>query len=190
MITEQFNELASLKAAGALDEEDVARFNDLLSSCDGASKSAATSLQDAAAVMAVAQSPLRTPSAALKAKIMARIKTTTKVPTTVSQFFSIGRDEGEWETLPILGVRVKTLSENPRSGTSVKLYELAPGTRFPGHHHSGPEECFVVSGDFHVQSRVLHAGDFHHAEPESDHQESFTEHGCTLLVMVSTSDYA
>jgi hypothetical protein len=53
----------------------------------------------------------------------------------------------------------------------------------------GPEERFVVSGDFHVEGRVLHAGGFHHAQAESDHGESFTEGGCRLLVMVATDDY-
>jgi len=40
-----------------------------------------------------------------------------------------------------------------------------------------------------VAAEVLHGGDFHHAEEESDHGESFTENGCTLLVMVATADY-
>ena len=87
------------------------------------------------------------------------------------------------------GVRVKDLVADTRRGLSVQLYELAPGARFPTHHHSGPEECYVVSGDFHVEGRVLHGGDFHHADAESDHDESFTEKGCTLLVMVATADY-
>jgi anti-sigma factor ChrR (cupin superfamily) len=70
------------------------------------------------------------------------------------------------------------------------LYELAPGTRFPSHHHAGAEECYVLSGDFHVEGSILHAGDFHHAESHSDHHESFTEHGCQLLIVAAAGDYA
>src|SRR5262249_54034568 len=98
--------------------------------------------------------------------------------------------EGEWKTLPIPGVRCKELAHDARRGLSVKLYELAPGSTFPSHRHSGPEECFVLSGDFHVEGTVLHAGDFHHAPPQSDHRLSSTVTGCQLLVVVADIDYA
>ena len=52
-------------------------------------------------------------------------------------------------------------------------------------------ELFLFGGLFIVYAvmRSKYSGDFHHAEGDSDHGESFTENGCTLLVMVSTDDY-
>ena len=188
MNPEQLGELAALKAVGALNNGDDGKVQDLLKQADAKTQAWAARLQDDAALMAAAQSPARKPSISLKGKILARVQAAER-PAGQNSFFFIGRTEGEWQTLPVPGVRVKDLSVDARRGLSVKLYELAPGARFPGHHHSGPEECFVVSGDFQVEGRVLGAGDFHHAESGSDHGESFTAHGCTLLVMATTDDY-
>jgi anti-sigma factor ChrR (cupin superfamily) len=189
MNPEQLIELAALKAVGAMNLEDEGKVQELLSSADAPIRAEALRLQDDAALMAVAQTSARKPSGALKGKILARLQAGELSQSAPGPIFSIGRNEGQWQTLPIPGSRVKDLFVDARRGTSVKLYELAPGAYFPEHHHSGPEECYVVSGDFHVGGRVLNAGDFQHAESNSDHGKSFTENGCTLLVMVSTDDY-
>jgi anti-sigma factor ChrR (cupin superfamily) len=189
MNPEPLVELAALKAVGALSHEEDGKVQEFLSEADASTRSEAMRLQDDAALLAVAQTSARKPSAALKGKILARVESGELSKPSAKPFFTIGRNEGTWQALPIAGVRVKDLSVDAKRGTSVKLYELAAGAHFPEHHHSGPEECYVVSGDFHVEDRVLHAGDFHHAEMESDHGESFTENGCTLLVMVSSNDY-
>lgn len=191
MNAERFNELATLHAVGALDGAELREFETLAATVSPALKAEVAQWQDTAALLAVASISARPAAPAVKAKIMARIKPGPSVPPAQNQnpFYSITREEGEWATLPVPGVRVKTLAEDTRRGLSTKLYELAPGVHFPGHHHSGPEECFVLSGDFHVEGRVLHGGDFHHAEPHSDHGESFTVNGCTLLVMAVSDDY-
>ena len=189
MNPEQLVDLAALKAVGAIRPEEAVQVQELLSAADADTRAEAILLQDDAALMAVAQTVVRKPSAALKEKILARVKSGELPKSLANPFFTVGRNEGQWQTLPIPGVRVKDLCVDDKRGTSVKLYELAPGAHFPEHHHSGPEECYVVTGDFHVEGRMLHAGDFHHAESDSDHGESFTEYGCTLLVMVSSDDY-
>ena len=189
MNPEELVELAALKAVGSIRPEDECQVQELLSDADESTRAEAMHLQDDAALMAVAQTSARNPSAALKGKILARVQSGELSKSAANPFFTIGRNEGQWQTLPIPGVRVKDLSVDSKRGTSVKLYELAPGSHFPEQHHSGPEECYVLAGDFHVEGRVLHSGDFHHAEGDSDHGESFTENGCTLLVMVSTDDY-
>ncbi|MCY7363196.1 MAG: hypothetical protein LH629_14190, partial [Ignavibacteria bacterium] len=57
------------------------------------------------------------------------------------------------------------------------------------HHHSGAEECYVISGDVYAQGTVLGPGDFHHAEGGSDHEMLYTKNGCTLLLVVEPKDY-
>lgn len=162
-----------------------------LATADAALKAEVASLADTAALVALAQSPARQPSASLKGKILARIQSPRRSESgpSLNPFYFIGRSEGQWETLSVAGVRVKNLTVDEQRGVSVKLYQLEPGAHFPEHRHSGPEECYVVSGDFHVEGHTMYAGDFHHAEAESDHAESYTENGCTLLVMVTTADY-
>lgn len=191
MTRERTTELAALYAAGVLDGEDLHEFQDLLAKKDPAIERELGCWNEVVAAATIARAEPRNAPANLKARVMAQIGAVAKpLPAKPAvNFYSILQSEGEWKTLPVPGVRVKSLANDERRGLSVQLYELAPGTRFPSHHHSGPEECFVVSGDFHVEGRVLHGGDFHHAEEESDHGESFTENGCTLLVMVSTADY-
>jgi len=191
MTRERTTELAALYAAGVLDGEDLHEFQDLLAKKDPAIERELGCWNEVVAAATIARAEPRNAPANLKARVMAQIGAVAKpAPAKPAvNFYSILQSEGEWKTLPVPGVRVKSLANDERRGLSVQLYELAPGTRFPSHHHSGPEECFVVSGDFHVEGRVLHGGDFHHAEEESDHGESFTENGCTLLVMVATADY-
>ena len=191
MNAERITELAALNAAGLLDGDDLSELQTLLSKRDPAIARELEGWDDVVATASVALVEPRTLPAGLKARVMERISLPAAVEPVrkAAAFYSILKSEGEWETLPVPGVRVKSLAADIRRGLSVKLYELAPGVRFPSHHHSGPEECFVVSGDFHVEGRVLHAGDFHHAVEDSDHAESFTQNGCTLLVMVATADY-
>jgi len=187
MITEQISELAALNAVGALDESEAREFAAILASAAADALAEARRMNDTAAALAHVHGA--TPPASLKARVMARVRQPLGSFAGVIPFFSVTRDEGQWQTLPVPGVRMKELTADPRRGTSVRLYELAPGTRFPHHHHSGPEECYVLAGDFHVQGRVLHGGDFHHAEANTDHDESFTVGGCQLLVMATTADY-
>jgi anti-sigma factor ChrR (cupin superfamily) len=69
------------------------------------------------------------------------------------------------------------------------LLKAEPGARYPAHRHSGPEECYVISGSVTVEGRVLHAGDFHHAEGDSDHGEQWTDEGVEVLLVAAASDY-
>ena len=191
MTRERTTELTALYAAGLLDGDELREFQNLLAKNDPAVERELGCWNEVVAAATVVMTGPRKAPANLKARVMAQIGAVAKpLPAKPAvNFYSILQSEGEWQTLPVPGVRVKNLAADTRRGLSVQLYELAPGARFPSHHHSGPEECFVVSGDFHVEGRVLHGGDFHHAEEESDHGESFTENGCTLLVMVATADF-
>ncbi|MCI0535966.1 MAG: cupin domain-containing protein [Verrucomicrobiales bacterium] len=187
MNAERMNELAALNAVGALDAAEARAFEAALASAGPEVQAEVRRINDTAAAFAFARRAQL--PAHLKSKVMGRIGQPAAAKAPNVPFYSVSRDEGQWQTLPVPGVRMKELAADPRRGTSVRLYELAPGTRFPHHRHSGPEECFVLSGDFHVEGHVLHAGDFHHAEEQTDHGESFTIEGCQLLVMARTTDY-
>ena len=188
MNAERLNDLAALNAVGALEGAEAQELQQFLNGADDATKSEVARLNNVAGLIGATEpAPLR-PSPGLKAKILARIERPAAARPNPRPFFNLLRNEGEWRSLPVPGVRVKTLSIDRQRGYAVNLYELAPGARFPEHHHSADEQCFVLSGDFHVQGHALHAGDFHHAGHGSDHGESFSEGGCQLLVIGAAED--
>ena len=89
------------------------------------------------------------------------------------------------------GLRMKILAmSRARDWGHDAAVGQAEDTRSAAHHHSGPEECFVISGSVNVEGRLLRAGDFHHAEGDSDHAELWTDEGVEVLLVASASDYA
>ena len=48
----------------------------------------------------------------------------------------------------------------------------------------------MISGSVSVEGRLLRAGDFHHAEGESDHGVLWTDEGVEVLLVASASDHA
>ncbi len=97
--------------------------------------------------------------------------------------------DGEWLETPVAGVRMKMLAIDRVRDRVTMLVRAEPGARYPAHHHSGPEECYVIHGSLHVEGKLLRAGDFHHAEEESDHAEHWTEEGVEVLLVAAASDY-
>lgn len=79
------------------------------------------------------------------------------------------------------GVRVRTLW---RDGVKRALeVELDPGAQWPGldHHVPGPEEVYVLSGDFGDGANVYRAGTFLHHPAGTSHWPRSVE-GCRLFV--------
>jgi quercetin dioxygenase-like cupin family protein len=97
--------------------------------------------------------------------------------------------DGPWVETPIPGMRMKILAIDRARDRITMLLRGEPGARYPAHRHSGPEECYVLSGSLVVEGRVLRAGDFHHAEGESDHGEQWTDEGVEVLLVAAASDY-
>jgi anti-sigma factor ChrR (cupin superfamily) len=86
------------------------------------------------------------------------------------------------------GAYIKLLSLQEDRGYAVLLGKLEPGVRYPAHINAGPEDFYLLSGDLHVSGRVLRAGDFHHADAGSHHEENYSVDGCTLLAVLTTDD--
>jgi hypothetical protein len=47
----------------------------------------------------------------------------------------------------------------------------------------------VISGSLNVEGQLLRAGDFHHADAESDHSDLWTDEGAEVLLVTAASDY-
>jgi anti-sigma factor ChrR (cupin superfamily) len=97
--------------------------------------------------------------------------------------------DADWLPHPVPGIRMKVLAMNRAHGYATLLLDVAPGTRFPPHRHTGgDEECYVVSGSLHTCGRRLSAGDFVHADADTEHGELWTEEGCRVILIVPPED--
>jgi len=124
------------------------------------------------------------PDAGVRRRLMARVAATSDA----GFRFTWGEDE-TWLPHPVPGIRMKILALNKRRGYATLLLDVAPGTRFPPHHHGGAEECYVVSGSLFTCGRHLRAGDFVHADEQTDHGELWTEEGCRVILVVPPEEH-
>ncbi len=118
------------------------------------------------------------PPPGLWAKIEAALD---KPPAGVDFGSTIYENDGEWEVL-LEGVEKKLLFRDLAAKTESYLLRVAPRTRFPGHHHLGSEECLVLEGEFMMGDLRLSAGDYHVANPGSDHPDAWTENGVLVYI--------
>jgi anti-sigma factor ChrR (cupin superfamily) len=137
----------------------------------------------ALALASAAQGPAPRPE--VKALLMERVAASADP---AGFAFHHASDE-RWLPHPIPGIRMKILALNKARGYATLLLDVAPGTRFPSHHHGGAEECFVVSGSIFTCGRRLGPGDFVHADADTDHGELYTDEGCRVILVVEPEDF-
>jgi anti-sigma factor ChrR (cupin superfamily) len=151
------------------DQTDTPTFDEILS----------LAMAEAAAAGAEAPSP------AVREQLMRRVRAATE-PAGFS--FTWAKDDN-WMPHPVPGIRMKVLALNKRRRYATLLLDVAPGTHFPEHHHGGAEECYVVSGSLFTCGRKLTAGDFVHADANTDHGELWTEEGCQVILVVPPEEH-
>jgi len=132
-----------------------------------------------------ASSGAAAPSGDVRSRLMARIH----AAETPSGFSFAYNADDDWMPHPVPGIRMKVLALNKQRGYATLLLDVAPGTRFPAHHHGGAEECYVVSGSLFTCGRRLRAGDFVHADADTDHGELWTEEGCCVILVVPPEEH-
>lgn len=139
--------------------------------------------------LALAESVARPPSAHVRQRLMARIAALNDVPPVPAGFTFRFDEENGWVPHPVPGIRMKVLALNRERDYATLLLDVAPGTRFPPHHHTGAEECYIISGTAYSYGRRMTAGDFLHADAGTDHSELYTDEGCRVLLVVPPEDY-
>ena len=181
MIPADIHALALADAIGALDAEERRDLEERLAALTPSVRAEVARLYEASVDIA-ATAIGEEPSPGVREALLARIATPANHTITAA--------EGDWLDSGVPGVRVKILAvDRPRDRVTM-LLQAKPGARYPAHRHSGPEECYVIRGSVVVEGRLLQAGDFHHAEGESDHAEMWTDEGVEVLLVASASDYA
>lgn len=195
MITEQQQEQASLYALGALPDAEQAAFERELRGNEEL-RQLVHELQRTADLVALS-SPAQPLPPGLRDKVLQRIesadasKSATKksAPTLIPGLSFIDAPGAkDWKPLPIPGTYIKLLSLDKDRGYAVLMGKLDPGARYPAHINAGPEDFYILTGDLHIGNRRLGAGDFHHADGGSQHEENYSVEGCTLLAVLTTDD--
>ena len=198
MITEQQQELASLYALGALEGAEAHAFEAEMR-INPELHAMVAELQRTSDLVTMASPQVSLPGS-LREKVMARISVPESpkkpaarpMPLPLAPLAGLRFDESAqsrgWKPLPIPGASIKLLSFERERGYAVLLGKLEPGTRYPEHVNAGPEDFFILTGDLVVSGRKLVAGDFHHADGGSVHEENYSVEGCTLLAVLTAED--
>jgi putative transcriptional regulator len=180
MIPDDLQALALADAIGALDPDERRDLEARLAALPPHVRAEVAALYDASVEIAASVSD-ETPSPHVREALLARIAAPAN--------HTVIAADGDWVDTPVRGVRMKILAIDRTRDRVTILLKGEPGARYPAHRHSGPEECYVISGSLNVEGRVLRAGDFHHAEGDSDHDEQWTDDGVEVLLVGSASDY-
>jgi anti-sigma factor ChrR (cupin superfamily) len=184
-MTIDFEEFAALDAAGALTLDEQQAFEQALAVASAEVRARVAEIRDVMPALAELAGAAA-PRPQVKADLMAKLGTPVSPPEGFS--FRLA-DEPDWIPHVVPGIRMKLLSMNRQRGYATLLLDVAPGARFPPHHHGGDEECYVISGTLYACGRKIGPGDFHHADAGSDHGELYTEEGCRVLLVVPPEDY-
>ena len=180
MIPDDIQALALADAIGALDPDERRDLEARLAALPPTVRAEVAHLYDASLEIAASASG-EEPSPRVRDALLARVAAPSN--------HTISSTDGAWVETAVPGVQVKILAIDRVRDQVTMLIKGEPGARYPAHRHSGPEECYVLSGSVNIEGQVLRAGDFHHAEGDSDHGEIWTDEGMELLVVAAASDY-
>ena len=180
MIPDDIQALALADAIGALDPDERRDLEARLAALPPSVRAEVVQLYDASVEIAASVNGIE-PSPAVRDALLARIAAPSN--------HTITATDGEWVDTAVPGLRKKILAIDRERDRITMLIKAEPGARYPAHRHSGPEECYVIRGSLVVEGRLLRAGDFHHAEGDSDHGEIWTDEGAEVLLVASAGDY-
>jgi anti-sigma factor ChrR (cupin superfamily) len=180
MIPDDVQALALADAIGALDPDERRDLEDRLASLPSDVRDEVALLYDAAVEIASTTSG-EAPPPRVRAAVLAKIA--------VPANHTVTACDGDWVHGPLRGIRTKVLSIDRAQNRVTMLLRGEPGATYPAHRHTGPEDCYVISGSLIIEGRLLQAGDFHHADGKSDHGELHTDEGVEVLLVAAASDY-
>ena len=86
------------------------------------------------------------------------------------------------------GVFTARLYADSIRGERASLLRVAPGAKYPSHHHSHVEHCYVLQGDVVFSDHTLYAGDYEAAFGGTDHSAVTTHTGCLLFLIHNQND--
>jgi anti-sigma factor ChrR (cupin superfamily) len=172
--------LALADSVGALDADERSQLEARLAQLSPEAQAQVARLYETAIAVAASTEVLE-PAAHVRERVLATARTPTR--------YTVWGNDGDWTETGLPGIRAKVLAVDKVRSLATLLIRADPGAVYPSHKHHGPEECFVVRGSISIDGRVLRAGDFHHADEDSDHGEITTTEGADVLVVGAIEDY-
>ena len=180
MIPADLEALVLADAIGALDADERVELQARLEALTPEQRWAVASLYDAAMAVPMNVPPLE-PPAHVRERLLAAARTPTR--------YTVWAADVAWTETGVPGIRARVLAVDRARSLVTLLVRADPGAIYPPHTHHGPEECYVISGSVIVDGRVLRAGDFHHADEDSEHGEIATTEGAEVLFVGALEDY-
>ncbi len=180
MIPEDVEALALADSIGALDANEQAELAARLAELTPEVQAQVARLYDTTAAVA-GSVDLVDPPAHVRDRVLAAARTPGRYTLYASRF--------DWFETGLPGVRAKILALDKVHELATLLIRAEPGSVYPAHTHHKPEECYVISGSLFIDGRELHAGDFHHADADTDHGDLTTVTGAEVLIVGAIEDY-
>jgi quercetin dioxygenase-like cupin family protein len=180
MIPDDLKALILADSVGAIDADERAELQSRLDALTLQQRREVAFLYDAATAVALTVPPLEPPPH-VRERVLAAARTPSR--------YTVWAADAAWIATGLPGVRARVLAVDKARSLVTLVIRAEPGTVYPAHKHHGPEECFVISGSVVIDGRVLRAGDFHHADEDSDHGEITTTEGAEVLIVGAVDDY-
>jgi anti-sigma factor ChrR (cupin superfamily) len=180
MIPDDLEALALADAVGALDADERVTLDERVAQLSPDQRAHVASLYEVALALGSSVDPVEPPP---------RVRDAVMAATRAPGRYSVFAGDRPWTDTPLPGIQMKVLSVDQARGNATMLIRASAGAVYPSHRHSGPEECYVIRGSVVIDGRVLHAGDFHHADADSDHGEITTTEGAEVLIVGAIDDY-
>lgn len=181
MIPDELKALLIADSIGALDPKERAKLEaaglDALSARD---RSDVAALYDAATALALS-APQLDPPRHVRDRVLAAARRPSR--------YTAWAADAAWMATGLTGIQARVLSVDKVRALVTLVVRAEPGAVYPAHLHHGPEECYVISGSVVIDGRVLRAGDFHHADEDSEHGEITTTEGAEVLIVGAIADY-
>jgi len=180
MIPDELEALVLADSIGALDPDERLALEARLDALTAQERSDIARLYEAATAVALSV-PLLEPPAHVRDRVLAAARRPTR--------YTAWAADATWIDTGLPGIRARVLAVDKARSLVTLVIRAEPGAAYPPHRHHGPEECYVISGSVVIDGRVLHAGDFHHADEDSDHGEITTTEGAEVLLVGAVDDY-
>ena len=180
MIPDELEALVVADSVGALDPDERVELQARLDALTPQERSEVARLYDATAAVA-ASVPSLEPPVHVRERLLAEARKPSR--------YTVWAADAAWIDTGLPGVRARVLAVDKGRSLVTLLIRAEPGAVYPAHKHHGPEECFVISGSVVIDGRVLRAGDFHHADEDSEHGEITTTEGAEVLLVGAIEDY-
>lgn len=179
MMTDELEALVLADAIGALDEHEQRDLHAQIAALPPDEQQAVARLYDSALAVAASAEPLEPPPH-VRERVLAAARE--------SLHYTL-RAGDAWGESGHAGIAAKILAVDRPRGLVTMLLRGEPGATYPSHRHTTPEECYVIRGRIRIGDLELQAGDFHHADSDSDHDTILVLESAEVLLVGAIADY-